>query len=194
MILTVDVPREVVETARNRMARRTRQTPLASRRRRDHRCGRPLRPNTPASARRGSRRGLEADVQRRGRGMVGRASNASVSGDTKGIRSRAQTPAGALRAAAHHVHHAGRRGCPCGGQESSSQGLVAAPNPVSALDGVERPNTDDSKPKRILNADELFRLIAAVSPRHRLIFRLAAETGCRLAEVLGLAWQDIDED
>jgi integrase len=69
---------------------------------------------------------------------------------------------------------------------------VAAPNPVSALDSVERPKTDDSKPKRILNADELARLIAAVSPRHRLIFRLAAETGCRLAEVLGLAWEDID--
>jgi integrase len=69
---------------------------------------------------------------------------------------------------------------------------TAASNPVSDLDGVERPKTDDSKPKRILNADELSRFIAAVSPRHRLIFRLAAETGCRLAEVLGLAWKDID--
>ena len=27
---------------------------------------------------------------------------------------------------------------------------AAAPNPVSALDDIERPNTDDSKPKRIL--------------------------------------------
>jgi integrase len=69
---------------------------------------------------------------------------------------------------------------------------VTAPNPVSALDGVERPKTDDSKPKRILNTGELSRLIAAVSPRHRLIFRLAAETGCRLAEVLGLTWEDTD--
>jgi integrase len=69
---------------------------------------------------------------------------------------------------------------------------VAAPNPVAALDSVERPKTDDSKPKRILNADELSRLIAAVNLRHRLIFQLAAETGCRLAEVLGLAWADIN--
>ena len=35
--------------------------------------------------------------------------------------------------------------------------------------------------------------IASVNDRHRPIFRVAAETGCRLGEVLGLAWQDIDE-
>jgi integrase len=69
---------------------------------------------------------------------------------------------------------------------------VTAPNPVSALDSVERPKTDDSKPKRVLNDQELSRLIAAVNPRHQLIFRLAAETGCRLAEALGLAWEDVD--
>ena len=50
----------------------------------------------------------------------------------------------------------------------------------------------DEKPKRILTADELARLVAAVDARHRLIFRVAAETGCRIAEVLGLAWQDVD--
>jgi hypothetical protein len=40
---------------------------------------------------------------------------------------------------------------------------VAVPNPVSALDSVERPKTDDSKPKRILTPGELSQLIAAVS-------------------------------
>ena len=49
-----------------------------------------------------------------------------------------------------------------------------------------------ANPSAYFNPDELSRLIAAVSPRHRLIFRLAAETGGRLAEVLGLAWEDID--
>lgn len=69
---------------------------------------------------------------------------------------------------------------------------VTSPNPVGLLDSVERPSTEDEKPKRILDADELSRLIEAVPSKHRLIFRVAAETGCRLAEALGLAWQDID--
>lgn len=69
---------------------------------------------------------------------------------------------------------------------------VTTPNPVALLDTVERPSTEDEKPKRILDADELGRLIEAVPSKHRLIFRVAAETGCRLAEALGLAWQDID--
>ena len=61
---------------------------------------------------------------------------------------------------------------------------VTASNPVGLLDNVERPKTDDVKPKRILNANELARLIASVSARHRLIFKVAAETGLRLGEVL----------
>lgn len=69
---------------------------------------------------------------------------------------------------------------------------VTTPNPVALLDNVERPKTDDMKPKRILNASELARLIESVSARHRLIFKVAAETGLRLGEVLGLAWDDID--
>lgn len=71
---------------------------------------------------------------------------------------------------------------------------VTIANPVGMLDRVERPSTEDEKPKRILNAEELRRLIGAVDAKHRLIFRVAAETGCRLAEVLGLTWQDIDLD
>ena len=67
-----------------------------------------------------------------------------------------------------------------------------AQNPVALLDSVERPSTEDEKPKRILNADELARLIAAVPEDYRLLFELAAETGGRLGEVLGLTWADID--
>ena len=69
---------------------------------------------------------------------------------------------------------------------------VTTPNPVAALDSIERPKTNDAKPKRILNDAELTRLIASVNSRHRLLFRVAAETGARLGEVLGLAWEDID--
>jgi integrase len=65
-------------------------------------------------------------------------------------------------------------------------------NPVSLLDRVERPSTDDGTPKRILTGDELARLLAAVKEPHRLVFELAAETGARLGEVLGLVWDEID--
>ena len=72
-------------------------------------------------------------------------------------------------------------------------GLVGV-NPVSLLDRVERPSSDDERPKRVLTADELHRLLAAVNEPHRLIFELAAETGARLGEALGLVWGEIDLD
>lgn len=70
-------------------------------------------------------------------------------------------------------------------------GLVGV-NPVSLLDRVERPSTDDEKPKRILDGFELERLLNAVDRDYRVLFDLGAETGARLAEVLGLTWQDLD--
>jgi integrase len=66
-----------------------------------------------------------------------------------------------------------------------------AQNPVRLLDRVERPHREDKRPKRILNADELLELLAGVSKRHRILFETAAQTGCRLGEVLGLAWEDV---
>ena len=91
-------------------------------------------------------------------------------------------------------------------------GLVGV-NPVSLLDRVERPSSDDEKLKRILNADELRTLIDSVDlvgrrasksagkvvvqhpdAPYRLLFATAAETGGRLSEVLGLAWENIDLD
>ena len=70
-------------------------------------------------------------------------------------------------------------------------GLVGV-NPVSLLDRVERPSSDDEKPKRILTGEELARLLAAVDDSYRLLFELGAETGARLSEVLGLTWDDVD--
>ncbi len=66
------------------------------------------------------------------------------------------------------------------------------PNPVALLERRERPSIEDEKPKRILSSDELARLIEAVPVQHRLLFQLAAETGMRIAEVLGLTWQDVN--
>ena len=70
----------------------------------------------------------------------------------------------------------------------------AGTNPVSLLDKMERPSLEDERAKRMLSADELRRLIAAVDPAHRLVFELAAETGARLGEVLGLIWNEVDLD
>lgn len=65
-------------------------------------------------------------------------------------------------------------------------------NPVSLLDRVERPNSDDESEKRILTPDELSRLLASVDAYYPPLFSLAAESGGRLSEILGLTWQDID--
>jgi integrase len=67
-------------------------------------------------------------------------------------------------------------------------------NPVTLLDRVERPGTADERPKRTLSADELRRLLADVDEPYRLVFELAAETGARLGEVLGLVWGDVSLD
>jgi integrase len=73
-------------------------------------------------------------------------------------------------------------------------GFVGA-SPVSMLDRVERPNvSDDERPKRILEGDELPRLLASVDEHYRLAFEFAAETGARLSEVLGVIWREIDLD
>ena len=46
----------------------------------------------------------------------------------------------------------------------------------------------------MLTPDELARLLAAVDEPYRTIFELAAETGARLGETLGLVWGEIDFD
>jgi integrase len=70
-------------------------------------------------------------------------------------------------------------------------GLVGV-NPVSVLDRVERPSSDDERPKRVLTPPELRRLLDEIDEPYELLFELAAETGCRLAEALGLVWGEVD--
>ncbi len=72
-------------------------------------------------------------------------------------------------------------------------GFVGA-SPVALLDRVERPSIEDERPKRVLSPDELRRLLAAVDDRYRLVFELAAESGARLGETLGLVWENVDLD
>jgi integrase len=67
-------------------------------------------------------------------------------------------------------------------------------SPVLLLDRVERPSIEDERPKRVLSPDELRRLLGAVDEAYRLIFELAAETGARLGEALGLVWGEVDLD
>ena len=65
-------------------------------------------------------------------------------------------------------------------------------NPATLLDRVERPSLADERPKRILSRDELRRLLVTVTPTYRLLCELAAETGARKGEVLGLTWGEVD--
>jgi len=70
----------------------------------------------------------------------------------------------------------------------------AGADPVALLERSERPSVADERAKRVLAADDLRRLLDEIPDRHRLLFELAAETGARKGEALGLAWQDIDLD
>jgi integrase len=68
----------------------------------------------------------------------------------------------------------------------------AGPNPVSLLDSFERPSTDDQSDHRVLTDDEVAGLLDAVDGPERLMLALAAQTGMRKAEVLGLTFADVD--
>ena len=61
------------------------------------------------------------------------------------------------------------------------------PVTMPKLKPSERPRpADDQREHRIVNDDELARVLEAVPERTRLYFRFLAETGCRLSEGLGL--------
>ena len=66
-------------------------------------------------------------------------------------------------------------------------------NPVRQLERGERPKVEE-RDKRVLSADELGRLLAAVDPEHRVIFRFAAATGARLGEALDVRWHAVAFD
>jgi integrase len=64
-------------------------------------------------------------------------------------------------------------------------------NPVLRLEKGEKP-TVGKRPKRVFSRDELKRLLDNALPGYRPILALAAFTGLRQSEVLGLTWACID--
>jgi integrase len=69
-------------------------------------------------------------------------------------------------------------------------GLIAV-NPISQLERRERPRVGRSD-QRILNRDEIGRLLEAAAPRYRPLLATAILSGLRQGELLGLHWRDID--
>jgi integrase len=64
-------------------------------------------------------------------------------------------------------------------------------NPISLMERSERPKTSGAK-RRVYQGDELTQTLAAARGQWRLLFTLAAVTGARLSELLGLTWTDLD--
>lgn len=65
-------------------------------------------------------------------------------------------------------------------------------NPFSLLESGERPKVAQTQRRRIFTADELAQTVARAQGPWRLLFMLAAVTGARLSELLGLVWEDLD--
>jgi integrase len=75
---------------------------------------------------------------------------------------------------------------------------MATTNPVAQLEKGDRPHVEQ-RAKRILERDEIDRLLAAAAPRKnagqtdwRPLLATAIYTGLRFGEVLGLTWADVD--
>ena len=64
-------------------------------------------------------------------------------------------------------------------------------NPVSLMLSSERPKPGQSKRRRIFEGAELEQTIAAANEPWRTLFTLAALTGARVSELLGLTWSDV---
>lgn len=65
-------------------------------------------------------------------------------------------------------------------------------NPTTLLQNGERPKTGSTTRRRIYQADELGQTLRAAREPYKTLFALAAVTGARLSELLGLTWQEID--
>ena len=83
--------------------------------------------------------------------------------------------------------------CPRAGlQLAVRRGIVGA-NPVKGLERGERPTVSVGE-MRILDRDEIGKLLAAANPDRRALLATGVFTGLRLGELLGLIWSDIDLD
>jgi integrase len=68
---------------------------------------------------------------------------------------------------------------------------MAAANPVAKLERGERPSAA-RREMRILEKDEIDRLLRATPERYQPLIATAIFTGLRLGELLGLTWVDVD--
>src|SRR5215207_9185032 len=64
-------------------------------------------------------------------------------------------------------------------------------DPVERLERDERPRPQRRR-QRVLGRAEIERLLAACSPRDRLMVATVLYTGLRISEMLGLVWDDVD--
>jgi integrase len=67
----------------------------------------------------------------------------------------------------------------------------AGTNPVSLLLPSERPKPGQSAKRRLFERGELEQTIAAAGEPYRTLFTLAALTGARVSELLGLRWANV---
>src|SRR5829696_3233738 len=70
------------------------------------------------------------------------------------------------------------------------RGWIVA-DPVERLEHDERPRPQRRR-QRVLGRAEIERLLAACSPRDRLMIATVLYTGLRISELLGLVWDDVD--
>jgi integrase len=66
-------------------------------------------------------------------------------------------------------------------------------NPLRRLEASERPRLQ-RREQRVLNHEEIARLLAECLPRYRPALATALYSGLRLSELLGLTWADVDFD
>lgn len=64
--------------------------------------------------------------------------------------------------------------------------------PTLGLENGERPKLSQTAPRRIFQGDELAQTLRAAHEPFRTLFALAAVTGARESELLGLVWSDLD--
>ena len=76
--------------------------------------------------------------------------------------------------------------------QAARKGRIPA-NPLDQLERAERPRHDDQRPKRILNLEEMRKLIGcADSEQYRCLLELLLAAGLRIGEALGLTVSDLD--
>jgi integrase len=67
-------------------------------------------------------------------------------------------------------------------------------NPVSLMLPSERPKPSQAKRRRLFDGTELEETIAAAAEPYKTLFTVAALTGARLSELLGLTWANLRLD